>query len=68
MNDKENTCECLHHHDLHTKDHGDAESVEMAGYACRVPGCTCPSFKVAGRYDAQFCENCGHARSQHVPR
>ena len=32
---------------------------------CRVSGCSCTSFVVLNKHNAQFCENCGHARSQH---
>ena len=32
---------------------------------CRMSGCSCTSFRGLDRHNAQFCENCGHARSQH---
>lgn len=39
-----------------------------AGSACTMPYCSCSSFVSAGKYDAQWCENCGHARSKHTGR
>lgn len=33
---------------------------------CSMPGCSCSSFVVGGKHDAQFCENCGHSRSKHM--
>lgn len=32
--------------------------------ACRSSGCSCSSFAYSN--DAQFCDNCGQSRSQHI--
>ena len=42
------------------------DNLYMSGGGCRVSGCSCTSFVVKSRNDAQWCENCGHLRSQHV--
>ena len=38
---------------------------ETMGSKCTFQYCTCQSFKT-GPGEAQFCENCGHARSFHT--
>ena len=48
------------------KNINDTEYLAMANGACREPGCTCKSFVVKDSQNAQWCENCGHARSRHV--
>jgi hypothetical protein len=32
---------------------------------CRASSCSCTSFVVKDRHNAQWCENCGHNRNQH---
>ena len=53
---------CHHHGDPRLE--SSIQYIAMANGACRVSGCTCTSFLISN--DAQFCDNCGHARSQHV--
>ena len=43
----------------------DGSTKLMAGSACTMPGCSCPSFRVLDKYNVQFCENCRHSRSKH---
>jgi len=43
------------------------EEKTIGAYACRSPGCSCRGFVIKDKRSAQFCEKCGHARSEHVP-
>ena len=46
-------CDCQH------------ETTKMERFgACRSSGCSCSSFSYSN--DAQWCDNCGHSRSQHI--
>lgn len=38
---------------------------ETMGSRCTAAHCSCPSFVTGGKNEAQWCENCGHARSLH---
>lgn len=49
----------------HLNHEGLTKNIIVSGSACRVQYCSCTSFVVGSRVDAQFCENCGHARSLH---
>ncbi len=41
------------------------DNMKISCGGCQVSGCSCTSFVVKDRNNAQFCENCEHSRSKH---